>query len=43
MVDKKLNEKLEELKNVYINSIMTYLTTGEFSLPQGTTYMKAHT
>ena len=43
MVDKKLNEKIEELKNVYINSIMTYLITGEFSLPQGTTYMKAHT
>jgi hypothetical protein len=43
MVDKKLNEKIDELKGLYINSIMTYLTTGELSLPKGTTYMKAHT
>ena len=41
-MDKKLEEGLGLLKENYINSIVTYLTTGFFSLPQGVTYMQAH-
>jgi len=42
-MDKKLEEGLETLRQNYINTIMTYLTTGVFSMPQGVTYMQAHT
>ena len=41
-MDKELQEGITSLKTDYISVIMTYLTTGVFSMPQGKTYMQAH-
>jgi hypothetical protein len=41
-MDKELQDGIATLKSDYINVIMTYLTTGVFSMPQGKTYMQAH-
>ena len=43
MTDKQLEEGIENLKKNYIDAILTYLTTGVFSMPPGTTYIQAHT
>ena len=43
MTDDDLEKGLGNLKSNYINIIMTYLTTGEFSMPHGRTYMEAAT
>lgn len=41
--DPVLEKGLADLKSNYITVIMTYLTTGVFSMPQGRTYMEAAT
>jgi hypothetical protein len=41
--DPFLEKGLAELQSNYITVIMTYLTTGVFSMPQGKTYMEAAT
>ncbi len=41
--DAKMIEAINKLNHDYIDTIMTYLTTGVFSMPAGVTYMQAYT